>query len=99
MTLNNSSVFNDPQTDLAKIAARLQGFEAVLLTQQPTRFTREMLALAPSLKLISQTGPGTTHIDVAACTGHGVLVSAGGSVSASTAELTWGLILGPIRRY
>ena len=57
-----------------------------------------MLERAGSLKLISQTGPAVAHIDVAACTERGVLVNAGGGgLSASTAELTWGLILGAIR--
>lgn len=92
------TIFSEPDNDLLRIAGRLQGFEAVLLTQQRTRFTRAMLERASSLKLISQTGPGATHIDVAACTERGVLVSAGGAgMSASTAELTWGLILGAIR--
>lgn len=92
------TIFSEPDNDLLRIADRLRGFEAVLLTQQRTRFTRAMLERASSLKLISQTGPGTTHIDVAACTERGVLVSAGGAgLSASTAELTWGLILGAIR--
>ncbi|MFM9971496.1 MAG: D-2-hydroxyacid dehydrogenase family protein [Burkholderiales bacterium] len=92
------TIFSEPDNDLLRIADRLKGFDAVLLTQQRTRFTRAMLERATSLKLISQTGPGATHIDVAACTERGVLVSAGGGgMSASTAELTWGLILGAVR--
>ena len=93
------TVFNDPQTDLAAIADRLKGFEAVLLTQQRTRFTRAMVENIATLKLISQTGPNTAHIDVAACTEHGVTVSAGGSgLPNATAELTWGLIIGALRQ-
>ena len=92
------TVFNDPRTDLDGIASRLAGFEAVLLTQQRTRITREMLAKMTALKLISQTGAATAHIDVAACTERGVLVSAGGSgLQASTAELAWALILASVR--
>jgi D-3-phosphoglycerate dehydrogenase len=52
----------------------------------------------PKLKLISQTGAGTAHIDVAACTERGILVSAGGGGrSNATAELTWALILSALR--
>ena len=92
------TVFNDPRTDLDGIASRLAGFEAVLLTQQRTRITREMLAKMTGLKLISQTGGATAHIDLPACTSRGVLVSAGGAgLSASTAELAWALILASVR--
>lgn len=92
------TVFSEPDTDLLRIADRLKGFDAVLLTQQRTRFTREMLERASSLRLISQTGAATAHIDVAACTERGVLVSAGGGgLSSSTAELTWALILAAVR--
>ena len=52
----------------------------------------------PNLKLISQTGSGTAHIDVAACTERGIAVAAGGSGrSNATAELTWALILSALR--
>ncbi len=92
------TAFNDPQSDPAVITARLAGFEAVLLTQQRTRFTRAMVEGLPALKLISQTGANTAHIDVAACTEHGVTVSAGGAgLPSATAELTWGLIIGALR--
>ena len=92
------TAFNDPQSDPAIIAERLKGFDAVLLTQQRTRFTRAMVEMLPALKLISQTGPNTAHIDVAACTERGVTVSAGGAgLPSATAELTWGLIIGALR--
>jgi D-3-phosphoglycerate dehydrogenase len=93
------TVFNDPQTDANLIAARLKGFEAVLLTQQRTRITKPMLEKMPDLKLISQTGPNAAHIDLKTSTERGVLVSAGGSgMPNATAELTWGLIIGALRQ-
>jgi D-3-phosphoglycerate dehydrogenase len=52
----------------------------------------------PKLRLVSQTGRATAHIDVAACTRRGVAVSVGGAGrSHTTAELTWGLILAALR--
>jgi len=52
----------------------------------------------PKLRLISQTGRSTGHIDVDACTEHGVVVSAAGFATPHpTAELTWGLILAALR--
>lgn len=93
-------VFNDPEKDPLRIAERLAtaGAEAVLLTQQRTRFPRTVIERLPKLKLISQTGGHTTHIDVAACTERGIVVSAGGGGRPNpTAELTWGLIIASLR--
>jgi D-3-phosphoglycerate dehydrogenase len=47
--------------------------------------------------LISQTGRGIPHIDLAACTQHGVVVTIGGGTPYATAELTWALILASMR--
>jgi D-3-phosphoglycerate dehydrogenase / 2-oxoglutarate reductase len=70
----------------------------LVLTQQRTRVPRSLIERVPTLKLISQTGAHTAHIDVAACTEKGVAVSAGGGGKPNaTAELTWGLIIGSLR--
>lgn len=93
-------VFNDPQKDPAKIAARLAlaEVEALVLTQQRTRIPRAIIEKLPKLKLISQTGAHTGHIDVAACTERGIVVSAGGGGNPTpTAELAWGLIISALR--
>ena len=93
-------VFNEPEKDLAKITGRLAaaGAEALVLTQQRTRIPRSLIERLPKLKLISQTGAHTGHIDLAACTERGILVSAGGGGNPNpTAELTWGLILAALR--
>ena len=93
-------VFNDPEKDPAKIAARLAAAEAevLVLTQQRTRIPRAVIEKLPKLKLISQTGAHTGHIDVAACTEKGIVLSAGGGGNPSpTAELTWGLIISALR--
>lgn len=92
------AVFTDTEKDPAKLAARLQDADIVLLTQQRSRFPRAVVERLPKLKLISQTGRNIGHIDVAACTEHGVLVSgAGGGNPNPTAELTWGLIVSALR--
>jgi len=92
------AVFTDTEKDPAKLAARLKDADIVLLTQQRSRFPRAVVERLPKLKLISQTGRNIAHIDVAACTEHGVLVSgAGGGNPNPTAELTWGLILSALR--
>ena len=93
------TVYNDTEKDPEKLAARLNGAEVALLTQQRSRFPRELIEKLPaSLKLIAQTGKQVSHIDVAACTAKGIAVaSKGGGSPYSTAELAWGLILASVR--
>ena len=91
-------VYHDTEKDPAKLADRLKDAHAVLLTQQRSPFPRAVLERLPKLKLISQTGRNAGHIDVAACTEKGIVVSAGGAGNPNpTAELTWGLILSALR--
>jgi len=92
-------VFTDTEKDPAKLAARLQDAEVVVLTQQRSRMPRALVEKLPKLKLLSQTGHNVYHIDIAACTEHGIVVSAGGRGNPNpTAELAWGLILAALRR-
>jgi D-3-phosphoglycerate dehydrogenase len=91
-------VYNDTEKDPVRLADRLKAADAVVLTQQRSRFPRAVIERLPKLRLISQTGRATAHIDVAACTQRGIAVSAGGSGNpVATAELTWALILGALR--
>src|SRR5919106_3331573 len=91
-------VYNDTENDPARLAERLKDAEAVILTQQRSRFPRSVIERLPKLKLISQTGRNAAHIDIDACTERGIVVSAGGSGNPNaTAELTWALILAALR--
>ena len=91
-------VYQDTEKDPARLADRLKDAEAVILTQQRSRFPRAVIERLPNLKLVNQTGRNVGHIDVDACTEHGIIVSAGGSGDPhTTAELTWGLILSALR--
>lgn len=91
-------VYNDTEKDHARLAERLKDADAVILTQARSPFPRALIERLPKLRLISQTGRSTGHIDVEACTEHGVVVSAAGLATPQpTAELTWGLILAALR--
>ena len=92
------TVFNDHEPDMDRLAARLQGFDAVVLFRERTAVTRELIEKLPDLKLISQRSV-YPHIDVDACTEHGILVCSNmaGAVSHAAAELTWGLMLAALR--
>lgn len=92
-------VFTDTEKDPAKLAARLKDAEVLVLTQQRSKMPRAVIEKLPKLKLISQTGRNAYHIDIAACTERGVLISAGGGGNPTpTAELAWGLIIAALRR-
>jgi D-3-phosphoglycerate dehydrogenase / 2-oxoglutarate reductase len=86
--------YREPAADLADFARRLQNAEAIVPVRERSRFPRELIERLPNLKVISQTGRSTHHIDVAACTERGVVVTAGTHASPiAPAELTWALIL------
>lgn len=95
------STFQEHMSDPEALAQRLRGIDALVLIRERTPITEQLLALLPDLRLIVQTGRQAPHLDLAACTRHGVAViyavpSAAGKPYA-TAELTWGLILAATR--
>lgn len=92
-------VYTDSEKDPAKLARRLEGCEAVVLTQQRSFMPRAVIEKLPaSVKLLAQTGRNVPHIDTATCTERGIVVSAsGGGNSSPTVELTWALILASVR--
>ncbi len=94
-------IHNDAYIDPARVVQQVKGCDALLLTQQRVMVTRQIIEQLPQLKFISQTGRNVSHLDVAACTDHGILVSAGGHDGGSpytvTGELAWALILASLR--
>jgi D-3-phosphoglycerate dehydrogenase len=91
------TIYNDTVKDLDSLAERLRPAEALVLIRERTRIGEALLDRLPSLKLISQTGKGTAHIDLAACTRRGIVVSAGTGSPYAPAELTWALVLAAMR--
>jgi D-3-phosphoglycerate dehydrogenase len=86
--------FREPVADLDEFARCLRDAEAIVPIRERSRFPRELVELLPNLRLISQTGRSTRHIDVAACTERGIAVAAGTHASPiAPAEMTWALIL------
>ena len=88
------TVFHSPARDEAELVKQLSGAEAIILTMQRTALPGSVIEKLPDLKMISQTGRNTGHIDLAACKAQNIVVSAGGSGGPNaTAELAWALIL------
>ena len=92
------AVHTEAETDLGALARKIADADVVVLTQQRTYFPRALIERLPRLRFISQTGRNTGHLDVAACTERGIVVSAiGGGHPHATVELTWGLIIAALR--
>lgn len=91
-------VYRDTEPDPVKLAARLADVDAVVLTQARSAFPRAVIERLPKLKLVSLTGANARHVDVEACTEHGIAIAARGKGDAhGPAELAWGLILCAMR--
>ncbi len=94
------AIHHDHVQDTEPLAERLRDTEVLVLIRERTKITRALIERLPKLKLISQRSV-YPHIDIAACTDHGVIVSSyqhPGVPSYAAAELTWGLILSAMRR-
>ncbi len=89
------TVYHDHTEDIETLATGFQEADALVLIRERTPITGPLLAWLPALKLIVQMGRQAPHLDLDACTRHGIVVafSEGGSNPYATAELTWGLIL------
>ncbi|WP_425072992.1 D-2-hydroxyacid dehydrogenase family protein [Sagittula sp. S175] len=94
------TVWTDHEADEVALAARLHDAECVVLFRERTRVTRSLLEQLPNLRLISQRGVWP-HVDVEACTDHGVLLSSNTGADGANyaaAELTFALILSAMRQ-
>jgi len=94
------TVWNDHTQDVDALVERLENTEVLVLIRERTKIQADLLTRLPRLKLISQRS-GYPHIDIAACTRHGVIVSSNlhaDTPSYAAAELTWGLVLSAMRQ-
>jgi phosphoglycerate dehydrogenase-like enzyme len=93
------TLIREPLDSAEKIVQRLGNFDALLLMRERTRFSDKEYSQLPNLKLISQTGSTTRHLDLANATKRGIAVCGTPSDSgATTKELTVGLILALLRK-
>jgi D-3-phosphoglycerate dehydrogenase / 2-oxoglutarate reductase len=94
------TIWNDHVQDTDTLADRLWDTESLVLIRERTKIQAPLLERLPKLKLISQRSV-YPHIDIEACTRHGVIVSSSqhsGTPSYAAAELTWGLVLAAARQ-
>jgi D-3-phosphoglycerate dehydrogenase len=93
-----AKVYTNTVKGVGQLSVRLRDADIVVLIRERTVITRALLDKLPRLKLIAQTGPVGRHIDVQACTEHGVAVAEGVGDPVAPAELTWALIMAAMRR-
>lgn len=91
-------VFNNTVRGAGQLVARLTPFEAVVLIRERTVLNKAVLEKLPALKLISQTGKVSGHVDVAAATAQRIAIVEGVGDPTAPAELTWALIMATARR-
>lgn len=93
------TVWTDHVQCVDTLAKRLKEAEVLVLFRERTAIERPLLERLPRLQLISQRSV-YPHVDVQACTDHGVLLCSkmkGGAPSSAAAELTFALILASAR--
>ena len=93
-----AKVYTNTIKGVGQLSVRLREADILVLIRCRTSITRQLLEKLPRLKLIVHTGPSSEHIDVAACSDHGVVVAAGSKAPVATAELTWALLMAASRR-
>ena len=93
-----AKVYTNTVKGIGQLSVRLRDADVIVLIRERTHLTRQLLEKLPRLRLISQTGRVGAHVDVQACTEHGIAVAEGIGSPVAPAELTWALIMAAMRR-
>ena len=92
-------IYEEPFPSTDAMVAALRDVEVIIANRERTRFTAELLARLPALKLISNTGSHFYHVDEQAANRQGILLcNAPGGSSPSVAELTVAMLIALVRR-
>ena len=93
-----AKVYTNTVRGIGQLSVRLKDADVIVLIRERTHLPRQLIEKLPKLKLIAQTGKVGDHIDVAACSERGIVVSEGVGSPTAPAELTWALIMTAMRR-
>jgi D-3-phosphoglycerate dehydrogenase len=94
----NAKVYTNTVKGVGQLAVRLRDADVIVLIRERTPLSRQLIEKLPKLKLIAQVGKAGPHLDVQACTDHGIAVAEGVGSPVAPAELTWALIMAAMRR-
>ncbi|WP_281226598.1 D-2-hydroxyacid dehydrogenase family protein [Flavobacterium aquiphilum] len=91
-------ILHKTERDPQKLSGLLKDSDIIVLTRERTEITKELLDLLPNLKLISQTGKISNHLNLKECTSHKIAVAEGIGSPIAPAELTWALLMNTMRQ-
>ena len=91
-------IFHESEKDPEKLSKMLFDTEILILTRERTEITETLLSKLPKLKLISQTGKISNHLDLKSCTKFRVAVAEGSGSPIAPAELAWALMMNTARQ-
>lgn len=95
---HDMKIFTSSARGVGQLAIRLREFDALVLIRERTALSRALLEKLPNLKLISQTGKVSGHIDTAAAAARGITICEGVGDPTAPAELAWALIMAAMRK-
>lgn len=90
--------FSDHLADADALAERLSGYDIIMGMRERTPFPRALLERLPNLRCLITTGARNASFDMDAATELGVTVCGTPGAGEGPTELTWGLIIGLLRR-
>lgn len=94
----NVQILNHTEKNSASLAEKLYDTSILILIRERTTIDENLLKLLPNLKLISQTGKISNHLNLADCTKYKVAVAEGIGSPTAPAELTWALLMNTVRQ-
>ncbi len=98
--LGEVRLYDSDATDPAVLVERLKDADVAVNIRGRTRFTAEVLARCPKLKLISIWGTGTDNVDLKAAAARGVTVTnTPGANAVAVAEHTVGMMLAAVKQF
>jgi Phosphoglycerate dehydrogenase and related dehydrogenases len=90
-------ILKQSYSDPTLLAEKLSDTDALVLIRERTKITEDLLSQLPKLKLISQTGKISNHLDLAVCSRFHVAVAESMGSPVAPAELTWLLMMNALR--
>lgn len=94
----NVIILHNSEKNLKKLAMQIADSEIIILTRERTEISDELLNNLPNLKLISQTGKISNHLNLEICTKHNVAVAEGVGSPIAPTELAWALLMNTVRK-
>lgn len=94
----NVEILHETEKNSDKLSNLISDTDILVLTRERTEITEELLSKLPKLKLISQTGKISNHLNLEVCTKYKVAVAEGIGSPIAPAELAWALIMNTVRK-